>query len=553
MTTHQFTIGDYLLQRLHEVGVRHLFGVPGDYNLAFLDHVIDDEHLTWVGNANELNAAYAADGYARLNGVGALLTTFGVGELSAVNGIAGAYAEYVPIVHIVGAPSTVSEQAGEPRHHTLQDGDFRHFTRMHTEVTVAQAYLTPGAAAGEIDRVLATVVRERRPGYLVLPTDVAASPIDPPAAPLVVPPPDFSATVLDAFRAHAREVLADAESATVLADFPADRFGVRAELNALLAAGGFPRAVLASGKGVLDESDPAFAGTYFGSASEKTVREAVESADVVIGAGARFTELVTAGFTHDIAPQRLIDLQPFAASIGDRRYAPLPLDRALTVLTELTAELGRDWSRPLLPADRTDTPVAPELRQSELWNAVQDYLRPGDIVVAEQGTAYYGAAPLRLPKGVDFIGQPLWGSIGYTLPAAFGAQTSDPSRRLLLLIGDGSALLTAQEIGTMVRDGLAPIILLLNNNGYTVERAIHGAEQRYNDIPRWDWSLVPRAMGADNRVRTLRAATARELDDALALAANTDELVLLEVMLPKMDAPELLSAIANSIITANAR
>ena len=127
--TNGFTVGDYLISRLTEIGVRHLFGVPGDYNLAFLDHVADSGQIAWVGNANELNAAYAADGYARVNGAGALLTTYGVGELSAFNGLAGSYAEYVPVIHVVGAPSTSAQRAGSLKHHTLGDGDYRHSAR----------------------------------------------------------------------------------------------------------------------------------------------------------------------------------------------------------------------------------------------------------------------------------------------------------------------------------------------------------------------------------------------------------------------------------------
>lgn len=151
----------------------HLFGVPGDYNLQFLDHVIDHPTLRWVGCANELNAAYAADGYARMSGAGALLTTFGVGELSAINGIAGSYAEYVPVLHIVGAPCSAAQQRGELMHHTLGDGDFRHFYRMSQAISVASAILDEQNACFEIDRVLGEMLVARRPGYIMLPADVA--------------------------------------------------------------------------------------------------------------------------------------------------------------------------------------------------------------------------------------------------------------------------------------------------------------------------------------------------------------------------------------------
>ncbi|GGM72439.1 indolepyruvate decarboxylase [Longimycelium tulufanense] len=553
--THSFTVGDYLLDRLAEIGVRHLFGVPGDYNLAFLDHVMDHEDITWVGNANELNAAYAADGYARVNGVGALLTTYGVGELSAINGIAGSYAEYVPVVHVVGAPSTTTQRAGALVHHSLGDGDFEHFLRAYAEVTVAHAHLAVGTAPAEIDRVLLAAVRERRPGYLLMPTDVAASPATPPRAPLAAPEPELSERVLTDFLGRARELLASAGSATVLADFLVDRFGARQELGELLDAGHFPRTTLALGKGLLDESDPAFVGTYAGAASPKPARQAVEQADVVIAAGVRFTDMATAGFTQDIAPERMIDLQPFEARIGEQRFAPLPMGAALSGLAAVVRELGRDWAREFVPETDVDVPVpAPHLTQRELWASVQEFLRPGDIVVAEQGTSLYGAVGLPLPSGTGFVGQPLWGSIGYTLPAAFGAQVAAPDRRVVLLIGDGSALMTAQEIGSMLRNGLSPIVVLVNNDGYTVERAIHGAEQPYNDIARWNWSLVPAAMGAGERALTLHAGTVEELRRALEMArATTDRLVFLEVTVPVMDKPDLMAAIAEALATANAR
>ncbi|CQJ04885.1 indole-3-pyruvate decarboxylase [Yersinia frederiksenii] len=172
MTSH-YTVADYLLDRLAEIGIRHLFGVPGDFNLHFLDHVISHPVIKWVGCANELNAAYAADGYARVMPAAALLTTSGVGELSAINGIAGSFTEYLPVIHIVGTPTLRSQKNGELLHHSLGDGNFSHFSHMAKEVTCAQANLTADNAAYEIDRVLGAALSQRRPVYLSLPSDVA--------------------------------------------------------------------------------------------------------------------------------------------------------------------------------------------------------------------------------------------------------------------------------------------------------------------------------------------------------------------------------------------
>jgi indolepyruvate decarboxylase len=340
-----FTVADYLLGRLAQVGVRHLFGVPGDFNLQFLDHVIAHPQITWVGNANELNAAYAADGYARLNGMGALLTTFGVGELSAINGVAGSYAEYVPVIHVVGAPSTAARREKALIHHTLGDGDFDRFARAHAEVTVAQATLTQENAATEIDRVITTAWRERRPGYIVLPLDVASSPTAPPVRRLDHDAPERAQLALEAFRAHAHAMLASARSAAVLTDFLVDRFGVRSSLEVLLDRGAFPYATMPTGKGLLDESDPRFLGIFAGAAGAAHVRECFAGADVVIAAGARFTDVNTAGFTHQIAAERLIDIQPFATRIGKQSYAPLPMRDALDALSDVVVSLPRSWAQ----------------------------------------------------------------------------------------------------------------------------------------------------------------------------------------------------------------
>ena len=176
---------------------------------------------------------------------------------------------------------------------------------------------------------------------------------------------------------------------------------------------------------------------------------------------------------------------------------------------------------------------------------MQRFLRPADIVVAETGTALFGAQAIRLPAGVTFICQPLWASIGYTLPAALGAQLAAPGRRTILLIGDGAAQLTAQEIGTLLREDCAPIVVVINNDGYTIERAFHGPEQRYNDIPRWNWALLPAAMGGQD-VQIARVGTLAEFTAALDSFADPANLVLLEAILPKMDVPEPLSALTRA-------
>ncbi|EAA6247030.1 indolepyruvate decarboxylase [Salmonella enterica subsp. salamae] len=544
-----YTVADYLLDRLAGCGIGHLFGVPGDYNLQFLDHVIGHPTLRWVGCANELNAAYAADGYARMSGAGALLTTFGVGELSAINGIAGSYAEYVPVLHIVGAPCSAAQQRGELMHHTLGDGDFRHFYRMSQAISAASAILDEQNACFEIDHVLGEMLAARRPGYIMLPADVAKKTAIPPTEALTLPAHETQSGVETAFRYHARQCLMNSRRIALLADFLAGRFGLRPLLQRWMAETPIAHATLLMGKGLFDEQHPNFVGTYSAGASSKEVRQAIEDADRVICVGTRFVDTLTAGFTQQLPAERTLEIQPYASRIGETWFN-LPMAQAVSTLRELCLECA--FAPP--PTRSTGQPVRidkGELTQENFWQTLQQYLKPGDILLVDQGTAAFGAAALSLPDGAEVVVQPLWGSIGYSLPAAFGAQTACPDRRVILIIGDGAAQLTIQEMGSMLRDGQAPVILLLNNDGYTVERAIHGAAQRYNDIASWNWTQIPQALNAAQQAECWRVTQAIQLAEVLERLARPQRLSFIEVMLPKADLPELLRTVTRALEARN--
>ncbi|EBV5623902.1 alpha-keto acid decarboxylase family protein [Salmonella enterica subsp. enterica serovar Newport] len=544
-----YTVADYLLDRLAGCGIGHLFGVPGDYNLQFLDHVIDHPTLRWVGCANELNAAYAADGYARMSGAGALLTTFGVGELSAINGIAGSYAEYVPVLHIVGAPCSAAQQRGELMHHTLGDGDFRHFYRMSQAISAASAILDEQNACFEIDRVLGEMLAARRPGYIMLPADVAKKTAIPPTQALALPVHEAQSGMETAFRYHARQCLMNSRRIALLADFLAGRFGLRPLLQRWMAETPIAHATLLMGKGLFDEQHPNFVGTYSAGVSSKEVRQAIEDADRVICVGTRFVDTLTAGFTQQLPAERTLEIQPYASRIGETWFN-LPMAQAVSTLRELCLECA--FAPP--PTRSAGQPVRidkGELTQESFWQTLQQYLKPGDIILVDQGTAAFGAAALSLPDGAEVVVQPLWGSIGYSLPAAFGAQTACPDRRVILIIGDGAAQLTIQEMGSMLRDGQAPVILLLNNDGYTVERAIHGAAQRYNDIASWNWTQIPPALNAAQQAECWRVTQAIQLAEVLERLARPQRLSFIEVMLPKADLPELLRTVTRALEARN--
>jgi indolepyruvate decarboxylase len=298
------------------------------------------------------------------------------------------------------------------------------------------------------------------------------------------------------------------------------------------------------GKSLVDESATEFLGIYAGDASAESVRRAIEEAPVLVTAGVVFTDMVSGFFSQRIDPARTIDVGPQQSTVGIQVFAPLDMTAALDALTSILTERGIS-SPPVVPASDNASVQKPcrdePLSQKVLWDRFCDALTPGNVVLADQGTSFYGMAAHRLPRGVTFIGQPLWGSIGYTLPATLGAGLAERDRRPVLLIGDGAAQLTVQELGAFSREGLSPVIVVVNNDGYTIERMIHGKTAPYNDIVRWSWADIPTALGVTNHL-TFRAQTYGELDDAFVAAADhRDRMVLIEAVVPRLDIPDLLT------------
>jgi alpha-keto-acid decarboxylase len=559
MTDAGYTVSHYLMDRLVEWGVDRVFGVPGDYTLALLDHVVDHPGIVWTGCTNELNAGYAADGYGRMRGAAALLTTFGVGELSAINALAGSYAEHVPVLHIVGSPSFGSQSAHRIVHHSLGDGVFDHFIDMHADITCARGALTESNATAEIDRVLTLVQDQRLPGYLLIPADVAVAPVDRATAPLPGPKELTDPEALEAFASAARGLLATAASSgevTVLAGLLVHRVGAMPELSQLLTAGPLPHATTLWGKSVVDETKPGFKGIYAGAASDESVRAAVEDAPVLVTVGVQFTDLNSGFFTQQITRRRTIEIGTHAASVGSALFSPISLSSALRALSPLVADL-----RPAVPALEVGVPTPPveqisadqPLTQTALWDAVAGFLRPGDVIVADQGCSFYGVAEHQLPPDAVFIGQPLWASIGYTLPALLGACLAEPARRGVLLIGDGAAQMTVQELSSIFRLVTKAVVIVLDNDGYTVERAIHGPDQPYNDIAEWDWTRAAAFFAPDRPSAGARVSSPSQLRSALDEAQEQSEgISVIQAVVGRLDVPELLTNLARRASEANA-
>ncbi|KZL82969.1 thiamine pyrophosphate enzyme [Colletotrichum incanum] len=462
-------LAEYLFTRLHQLGIGAIHGVPGDFNLHLLDYV-KPAGLLWVGNTNELNAGYAADGYARIKGIGALITTSGVGELSAINAIAGAYAERAAVVHIVGTPSRPSQDARLMLHHGFNDGEYRRFAQMHSHVTVAQADLRHALSApDQIDEVLK----------------------------------------------HA------------------------------------------FGKSLVDETLPNVHGVYSGKFAQQAERTFVERADLVLCFGPHFSSTNTSAFSSIPKTDVSVLFYDKQVKVADQLFRDVT---AKSVVISLLREL--DVSRPDQYAPYPDLPREYKIKfsqvsgeekisHSKFWHLVANIIRPGDVILGETGTSGHGCRVLPLPAHTRLFIPATWLSIGYMLPAAQGASLAQRElirsdqyhnvrdARTILFIGDGSFQMTAQEISTIIRHNLDVIIFLVNNDGYTIGRCMHGLQQSYNDIAPWRYLQAPTFFGskAETYVRSAKTWGALEAVFNADMLLKGKGLRMIEVFMDRGDVP----------------
>ncbi|KAM0279196.1 hypothetical protein ACHAQH_004741 [Verticillium albo-atrum] len=573
-------LAEHLFTRLAQIGIGSIHGVPGDYNLASLDY-IERAGLRWVGNANELNAGYAADGYARIKGAGALITCFGVGELSAINAVAGAYAERVALVHIVGVPSR-SSGFQSCLHHSLGDGNTRVFADMYKSITVAQARLEVGNSAGVlIDETLRQCLLQSRPVYIELPSDIVASKVSAPRTslslelsypgPLKEPDSSIVEMMLDFILQGVRPL--------ILVDGFAARYGIQQEVNELAQVTGFPILTTPFGKGIINETLPNFKGMFRGSTGDEASCKWVEMSELVLYFGPLESDVNTFGLCalapsmatmifekNSISfPQSLEGLPQYKQTASTKtllqelikklRCAELPTgddQEPFPEVKDLPSHLLRN-----LPRSIPSSPVD----QYSFFLRISNFFRPGDMILTEAGTASHGGQSFILPESMFLINSSLWLSIGYALAAAQGAALAQremmragtrPHGRTILFVGDGSLQMSAQALSDMIRNRLDVTIFILNNNGYTIERLIHGFNASYNDIQPWRNLEAPSFFGAPRDdlsypVRTRRIENWGDLEAVMEDFGiqKGKGMNMIEIIMDMADAPQSLKKIAD--------
>lgn len=528
------SIAQYLLHRLFEAGARHIFGVPGDYVLRFYEQ-IGHSPVQHIGTTREDTAAFAADGYARCQGLGAVAVTYGVGALNVVNAVAGAHAESSPVVIISGAPG-VEEQRHDPLlHHRF--GPFTFQREIFERITCGTFVLDdPVIAARQIDRAVAAARASRHPVYIELPRDM----VDCPAGSISHEPvadSESDPAALDEAVAEAAALLQRAQSPVLIAGVEVHRRSLQDALVRLVERARLPVAATLTGKSVVAERHPAYVGVYEGAMSEHSARDAVERSDCVLMVGVTLNDVDTGIYTARLDADRLIRASHGEVIVHHHRYQRVQAGDFLRALTERLTAPQRPWQDSLPGPQAPGFPISRRpMSIGRLIGRLNNALTPQMTVVSDTGDCLFASLELRVHERTEYLASGFYATMGFAVPAALGAQVARPDRRALILVGDGAFQMTGTELSTHVRLGLAPIVVVFNNRGYSTERFI--LDGPFNNIPNWQYHRLGELCGP---LYGFEALTEEDFETALDHAlAHADRPSLINVHLdPREPSPAM--------------
>ena len=538
------TVAEYVLTRLSQLGIDKVFGIPGDYAFSIDDAVEQIPSLEWVVCANELNAAYAADGYARIRGAAILTTTYGVGELSAINGVMGSLTHRVPVFHLVGMPSERLQVQNLITHHNLGDTNYSRFVPISSTAAGVSAVLTPTNCVEELERVIREALRLSKPAYIAISELSGYSPlVGTPVTGKPLAQIKRQQSVPQELENAIGSILARLEKAknpVAIVTALTARYGLRDQVHELLSKINLPTAIAPAEKGSLDESIPQFIGLYHGDFSNPaSVKQVIESADLVLDIGGIILAELNAGlFTDNLDRSRMISIRDNHVQIDTKVFVNTAIDDVLAgLLAKVTTRAQAVVSEKvnLLPVLDSGND---KLSSANFYPRLQRCLKAGDTMVIETGTCMMHLNPMVLPEGVGAEGQGLWGSIGWATPATLGVCLAKKSGRTWMVTGDGSHQLTLNEIGVMGRYGIKPVIFVINNDIYGVEDFFSERGHVYDDIARLNYHLLPEAFGCKGWL-TAKVGTVAELEDIIGKIEKHDGAAYIQVLIPESESQPL--------------
>lgn len=488
------SIGEYLIRRLEDYGIGHCFGIPGDYVLSFYT-MLEQSSIQAVGCTREDCAGFAADAYARVHGMGALCVTYCVGGLSVCNSIAGAYAEKSPVVMITGSPGLRERIHNPLLHHMVRN--FRTQYDVFEKLCCAGTELNdPLTAFSEIDRVLATCARFKRPVYIEIPRDMVH------VRPSISPPyehdePESDTLALAEAVDETVRRIEIAKQPVLLLGVEIHRFHLEDEAVRLAESSGIPMAATMLGKGVVAETHPLYMGLYEGALGRDEVTKYVEASDCVLMLGTFMTDINLGIYTAELNLSDCI----YATSEQLRvRYHHYHDVRLQDFVQALAARHPRPKNPPPpAPTGWRKVPFTLQPQKSititRLMLRLEEQLDSNTVVIADVGDALFGATELTTHGKTEFLSPAYYTSMGFAVPAALGVHMARPTARVVAIVGDGAFQMTGMELSNLVRHKFPTVVIVLDNRGYGTERLLHPGEWRFNDIQPWDYHRLPELLG----------------------------------------------------------
>ncbi len=525
------TVGSFLFDYLHKKGVTHVFGIPGDFALPTF-RWLQQSPLKIITMTHEPSVGFAADGYARVSGLGVACVTYCVGGLNMLNSVACAYAEKSPLLVISGGPSPVDRKKDVLMHHKVRTFDTQR--RIYEEVTCATAVLLdPALAAAEIMRVVDAVLEHSRPGYIEVPFDVVDMPIAhiPPAVnpPAPVSDPDNLHAMLE----DAVAAINHAKQPVIIADIELHRHGLVEQALAVAAKFNIPVASTLMSKSIISETHPLFIGVYSGPLSDAAVQKYVEDSDCLIMLGALITDVWFAfmNTSEKLSRKRTMLATTEKMQIGARTYEQVVLREFLERLYEMPVR-PRTLGELPLPAPEPK-PLGESEKQAEI--SMESFFRilglhagENSLITCDTGDSLFGAMKLRTKKATHFLADAYYLSMGFAVPAAIGASAARPEDRVITIVGDGAFQMTGIELSTAAKFGMNPIVFVLNNDGYGTQRFI--LDGPFNEILRWNYTKMTELLGAGV---SRKVTNNGEMEAAIREAIASDKMYLIEVILPR--------------------
>ncbi|RMF42385.1 MAG: alpha-keto acid decarboxylase family protein [Planctomycetota bacterium] len=538
------TIGGYLINRLQDYGIRHIFGIPGDYVLGFYS-MLEESPIEVVGATREDCAGFAADAYARVGGMGALCVTYCVGGLSVCNSVAGAFAEKSPVVVISGAPGLNERRNNPLLHHKVRD--FRTQMEVFERLCIAGTELRdPLTAFAEIERVLDACDRYKRPVYIEIPRDMVH--VVPPAAQSFLRPrEEIDQDALAEAVREAIERLNRAKKPVIIAGVEIHRFGLQDLVLELAEKAEIPIAATILGKSVIQETHPLYVGLYEGALGCDEVTDFVEESDCILLLGTFMTDINLGIYTAELDLRKCIYATSEQLQISHHFYRDIPLDAFLQALIAAEPHPSkRPIPEEIKPRiEPIEVEPARPLQISRMVKMLNSHLHKDNIVIADIGDALFASTELVVHERADFLSPAYYTSMGFSVPAIVGASCAKPDQRVIAICGDGAFQMTGQELSTVIRLGLSPILIILDNGGYVTEKFLHPGDWKYNDIHPWNYYKLPDIYGGG---RGYKVQTEGEFAEALeqALEDQSCAQIIHAVMAPG-DASHTLRCLAERL------